>query len=225
MRKGDAESAAAKGYKGLAMEGAIARWYAKNTRQDEGYKILARRLAQSTPTGSTVLEIAPGPGYLAIEFAKLGYFKITGLDISRTFVEIAQANAKEAGVQIDFRLGDAAKMPFSGDSFAFIFCRAAFKNFTDPVRVLNEIHRVLKPGGKAVIIDLRRDAEKTAIDECVENMRLSRLNRFLTRWTFRGMLVKSAYSIAEMEGFVAGTGFVNWRIPGDPMGFDLWLEK
>ena len=58
-----------------------------------------------------VLEVAPGPGFFAIELAKLGDFQITGLDISRTLVEIASENARAAGVRGRFspgqRLGDA----------------------------------------------------------------------------------------------------------------------
>jgi len=67
-----------------------------------------------------VLEVAPGPGFFAIELAKLGDFKITGLDLSRTFVEIAMENAGNAGAKIDFRLGNSSAMPFASESFDFI---------------------------------------------------------------------------------------------------------
>ena len=62
-----------KGYKGLPMEGCIATWYAKNTRKDMGeFQQLATVVAAQIAAGSRILEIAPGPGYLAIELAKLG---------------------------------------------------------------------------------------------------------------------------------------------------------
>jgi hypothetical protein len=65
-------SAAPKGYKGLGMEGVVARWYARQTAKDlDEFKNTARRLASHIKPGSCVLEIAPGPGYLAIEVAKL----------------------------------------------------------------------------------------------------------------------------------------------------------
>ena len=73
----------AKPYKGLGMEGAIAKWYAALTKKSlEDFKALARRTAERIPPGSSVLEVAPGPGYFAIELAKLGNYQITGLDIS-----------------------------------------------------------------------------------------------------------------------------------------------
>ena len=62
-----------KGYKGMGMEGMVATWYAKNTANDMAeFRALAERLAKSIPPGSRILEVAPGPGYLAIELAQRG---------------------------------------------------------------------------------------------------------------------------------------------------------
>ncbi len=158
-----------KAYKGMGMEGGIARWYAKVTRKDYAeFRKLAARLADDLPPGSSVLEVAPGPGYLAIELAKFGRYAVTGLDISETFVSIARKNAAEAGVQVDFRHGNASAMPFADESFDLIVCRAAFKNFSEPVKALAEMRRVLKPDGRAMMIDLRRDTPKEEIDAYVD---------------------------------------------------------
>src|SRR5215813_3494196 len=83
-----------KPYLGIQMEGPIARWYARNTGRDTRRFIeTADELASRLPTGSAVLEVAPGPGYLAVELARRGY-TVTGLDISQTFVDIATRNAQ-----------------------------------------------------------------------------------------------------------------------------------
>ena len=134
------------------MEGFIASWYARQTAagQRRSSSVLARRIAAHVNSGSRVLEIAPGPGYLAIELAKLTGSRITGLDISQSFVRIASENARKAGVRVDFEHGDAADLPFPDSQFDFIVCRAAFKNFARPLVALNEMHRVLKPGGTAL---------------------------------------------------------------------------
>src|SRR5262245_58221 len=88
-----------KAYKGLPMEGFIAKWYAKNTKTDSrGFKTTAKVVVAQVPSGGSILEVAPGPGYLAIEMAKLGDYRVTGLDISQSFVRIASENAREAGV-------------------------------------------------------------------------------------------------------------------------------
>src|ERR1700722_19856862 len=139
-----------KGYRGVGMEGPIAAWYAKNTAKDlSRFTTVARAVATRVPPGGRVLEIAPGPGFCAIAIAKSGRYSVTGLDISESFVRIARENAGAAGVAVDFRHGNASAMPFPDASFDFIVCSAAFKNFSDPVGALNEIYRVLAPGGHA----------------------------------------------------------------------------
>src|SRR5689334_2806232 len=145
-----------KPYKGMAMEGNIAKWYAKNTGRASEQKHVLERIQPSLPASGNVLEVAPGPGFLSIEFARLGKYNVTALEISHTFIEIAQDNARKAGVQVDFRHGNASEMPFEDNTFDFLICVAASKNFSQPVEAIREMHRVLKMGGKACIMDLRR---------------------------------------------------------------------
>ncbi len=85
-------------------------WYAKITRKDleEFRRLRPGSLAGRIGAGVAVLEVAPGPGYLAIELAKLGPYRVAALDISRSFVRMAAENARKAGVPVDFRHGDAA---------------------------------------------------------------------------------------------------------------------
>jgi ubiquinone/menaquinone biosynthesis C-methylase UbiE len=64
-------------------------------------------------------------------------------------------------------------MPFEKDSFNFILCSAAFKNFADPLGTLQEMYRVLKPGGQSLIIDLRKDAPSSGIAQAVDQMGLN----------------------------------------------------
>ncbi len=115
-----------KAYKGLAMEGFIASWYARQTtREADEFKRIAQRIAAYVGSGSRVLEVAPGPGYLAIEIARRTGCRITGLDVSRSFVAMAADNARKAGVRGDFEHGDAADLPFPPEQFDFVVCRAA----------------------------------------------------------------------------------------------------
>ena len=215
-----------KGYKGMGMEGATARWYASLTRKAaEDFKALAGRVAAETPPGSAVLEVAPGPGYFAIELAKLGGYRVTGLDISHTFVEIARRNAAEAGVDVDFRHGNASSMPFENESFDFLLCREAFKNFSQPVRALQEMYRVLKPGGRALIIDLRRDVPRRSVSQAVDEMRLGRVNTLMVKLTFRFMLLKRAYTRDEFERMLAETRFEGIGIKEERLGLEVSLQR
>ncbi|MDR3563739.1 MAG: class I SAM-dependent methyltransferase [Negativicutes bacterium] len=215
-----------KGQKGMGMEGFIARWYADNTKKDsERFARDATTIAANIADGARFLEIAPGPGYLSIELAKRGNYAITGLDISKTFVRIARENAAKAVVPVDFCQGDATKMPFDDESFDFIFCSSAFKNFAAPQQVLAEIHRVLRKGGKALIIDLRRDAPLAAIDDYVGKMGLTWLSAPMTRLTFRFMLLPRAYTKAAFHAMISQSEFKQADIRENLLGMEIWLQR
>ena len=215
-----------KGYRGVGMEGRVAAWYAKNTLRDIAeFQALAHRLTKNLPADARILEVAPGPGYLSIELAKYGQYRITGLDISKTFVEIATENARRASLKIDFRQGNASAMPFRKDTFDFIVCRAAFKNFSQPVAAMNEMYRVLRPGGRALIIDLRKDASMNDIDTYIEDARLGWTNSLIYKLTFRYMLIPRAYSKQQFGDMAARSQFGTAEIEASGIGLEVTLVK
>lgn len=215
-----------KGYRGVGMEGRIATWYAKNTAKDmREFQRLADQYSKEISAGARVLEVAPGPGYFCVELAKRGQFDVVGLDISRTFVEICTRNAREAGVSARFIQGNASAMPFAENTFDFVLCRAAFKNFTQPVEAMNEMHRVLKPGGRAIIIDLRKDASLTDIDNYIGNSDLSWKNKMVYKFTFRYLLIPRAYTKQQFEEMVSKSCFGKAQIVESGIGFEIVLKK
>jgi ubiquinone/menaquinone biosynthesis C-methylase UbiE len=218
--------ATTKGYRGIGMEGAVARWYDKSTRKDmERFRTLATRLRTVLPQGGDFLEVAPGPGFVAIEMAKGGTYHVTGLDVSRTMVELAQRNAAEAGVNVDFRQGNVSAMPFADGSFDLLACSAAFKNFSEPHKALEEMHRVLRPGGTAVVLDLRKDVPVSEIRKYFEAIGLSTVERWITVATFRFMLLKRAYTPAQFEAMLADIPFQTKDVRLVDIGVELWLQK
>jgi ubiquinone/menaquinone biosynthesis C-methylase UbiE len=215
-----------KPHKDRGMEGMVAKWYTSNTGKtlDEFTK-LARRIADQLPHGSTVLEVAPGPGYFCIELAKLGPYAISGLDISHTFVDIARKKASEEHVRVDFRQGNASSMPFADDTFDFLLCRAAFKNFGQPVRALQEMCRVLKPGGHGLIVDLRKDASLESINHEVDGMGLNAVNKVITKLVFRTFLLKTAYTKQQFQQMLALAKFRTVDIHEAGIGFEISMTK
>ncbi|MEU4231791.1 class I SAM-dependent methyltransferase [Nonomuraea sp. NPDC026600] len=215
-----------KGYKGIGMEGTVARWYASNTGKDRSrFAEQTRSVVERAPAGADILEVAPGPGYSSIELARTGDYTVTGLDISASFVQIARQQAAEAGVQVDFRHGNVSAMPFEDASFDFIVCCAAFKNFSDPVGALREMHRVLRPGGRAYINDLRRDLSKEAVDADVARMRLGPVNRAITRYILRSVLPRRAYDKRQFTAIISHTDFRTFDIQETPLSLDIELNK
>ena len=215
-----------KAYRGMGMEGSIARWYDRTTRRDmPEFQTQAKRFDEMLPAGGDILEVAPGPGFLAIELARRGRHRVIGLDISSTFVEIARKNADAARVTVDFQHGNASQMPFSDNSFDFVVCRAAFKNFSEPVRAMAEMQRVLRPGGKGVIIDLRRDASMTMISSYVDRLGVSVWNGLFMKLVFRFMLIRRAYTVAQFRQMLARVPFTRIWIEEDQVGLEAWFEK
>jgi len=215
-----------KPYRGISMEGGLATWYANITRRDMGeFRRLAHDITQGLPPASRILEVAPGPGFLSVELARAGAFKVTGLDISQSFVRMAADYARQQGARVHFIHGSASDIPLEDDFCDLIVCRAAFKNFTAPLAVLNEMHRVLKPGGKAIIIDLCKDASWDEIVAYVEQLNLSRLNAWVTRMTFKHMLLKRAYTASDLQTLTASSSFKFCQIEKTPLGMEVRLTR
>lgn len=209
------------------MEGRTARWYARQRgtpAQIAVFRAQAAQLTAGAPAGADILEVAPGPGYMAIEMSRLGSFKVTGLDISHTMVEIARENAVSAGAAIDFRNGDVTAMPFADGSFDLIVCQAAFKNFRQPLTALNEMHRVLRTGGTAVIQDMRHEASNAGIAAEVGGQKLSAFNSLITRVVLR-RLRNRAFSSEQFERLVAESNFRTCEIKSGGIGIEVRLTK
>ncbi|MGW5365600.1 class I SAM-dependent methyltransferase [Actinopolymorpha pittospori] len=216
-----------KRFRMLAMEGPMARWYAQqrgSTSQLQQYHDQAAQLTADLPSGSDVLEVAPGPGYLSIEIARLRRFQVTGLDISRSFVEIADENARKAGVRVDFQHGNVERMPFDADSFDLIVCQAAFKNFQQPVVALDEMYRVLRPGGTAVIQDMSRDASGGDIEEEVRRMKLTHVNAFMTKSALTMLRLRAATN-AQFERLAAQSRFRTCKVRSEGILMDVRMTK
>jgi ubiquinone/menaquinone biosynthesis C-methylase UbiE len=209
------------------MEGRQARWYAAQRRsgvQMALYRARAAELAAGLPEGADVLEVAPGPGYFAVELARAGRFTVSGVDVSRTMVEIATEYAREQGVTATFRQGDVAELPYPDGSFDLVVCQAAFKNFTEPVRALDQLHRVLRTGGRAVIEDMSADATNPDIAREVEGMALSRANAVVTRSALR-FLRRRAYGRARFADVVARSRFGTAEITTQGIGVTVTLTR
>lgn len=198
--------------KDLAITGANARWYDRNTKQYrlEEMKRYAEEVASFLKDGADVLEIAPGPGFLSIFLAGLGNYHVNGVELSHDFVEIATRNAKVAGVDVTFVQGNAAGLPYGDNSFDGIVCTAAFKNFKDPLKAVHEIHRVLRPGGTALIVDMSPHITTQAIDDYIRNvMHMKGTQALFLKLTFKYFLRKGAYTRESFGLLLGNTPFAH----------------
>jgi len=109
----------------------------------------------SNKENASVLDLATGTGDLAIVFKrKIGNSdKVTGIDFSEEMLRIAQAKAKKRNLDIDFQKGDATALQFKDNSFDISSIAFGIRNVDSVTACLNEMARVVKPGGKVIILE------------------------------------------------------------------------
>jgi ubiquinone/menaquinone biosynthesis C-methylase UbiE len=104
-------------------------------------------------TRGECLDIGTGHALLSIEIARITELKVTALDVSPLMVEIARGEVASVGMEsrIDVVQGSVVKLPFEDNRFDLIVSRGSAGFWPDKVRALQEIYRVLKPGGRTYI--------------------------------------------------------------------------
>ncbi len=168
------------------------------------------------------LEVGPGPGYLGLEWLKHTQgTTLSGLDISEDMIAIAERNAKEYGLtgRVKYVKGDARKMPFESEYFDAVFSNGSLHEWASPEEILNEIARVLKPGGRYCVSDLRRDMSPF----------IKWFLWFVTRpkEIRPGLItsIKASYVIGEAEALLAKTKLQGWHISKNPLGLVISGQK
>lgn len=122
--------------------------------------------------GERVLDVACGPGFLTRAFARAGAVA-TGLDATDAFLVFARAEAADEGLaNVEFRAGDAERLPFDDGAFDVVTCRAAFHHFPRPARVLAEMRRVCRAGGRVMVADMlgNDDPTRAAAHDRIERL-------------------------------------------------------
>jgi ubiquinone/menaquinone biosynthesis C-methylase UbiE len=122
-------------------------------------KIVAEGLIKGGFTKGRILDAGCGAGDLAIELARgIPEAEVVGLDLSEPLLELARPSSAEASLtgRISFEKGDVQKMPFKDGWFDVVVSLNTFHVVKDPIAMLNEIERVLSPGGRLLLSDIKR---------------------------------------------------------------------
>lgn len=185
--------------------------------RDKGW-IETHVLLESGITQGHALEIGHGPGYLGLEWLKhTQNTTLAGLDISPDMQSLAIRNAQSYGLaeRTQYHLGNCNHLPFDDNTFDAVFTNGSLHEWANPRAAFDEIWRVLKPGGRYFISDLRRD--------------MSFLVRGFLWWgaqpaSIRPGLITSinaAYTPRELRSLAAKTQLNNSKISGEAVGVSI----
>jgi demethylmenaquinone methyltransferase / 2-methoxy-6-polyprenyl-1,4-benzoquinol methylase len=118
------------------------------------WKQKAVRLSQAS-AGQAVLDCATGTGDVAIAFKRAvgSTGRVVGTDFNAEMLKTAPDKAKSQSLDIVFEVADAMKLPYPSASFDISSISFGIRNVDDPVQALKEMSRVVKPGGRVVVLE------------------------------------------------------------------------
>lgn len=176
------------------------------------------RIIQSGINRGSALEIGPGPGYLGLEWLKkTDKTRLTGVEISEDMIKISERNSRFYGLEerVQYVCAEGEHMPFEESKFDAVFTNGSLHEWSDPVLVFAEIYRVLVPGGRFFVSDLRRDVP------------------FLSKWFMYSLCkpreirpgfltsVRAAYTRDEIRILIKDLRFKEVQVSQNPFGLQI----
>jgi ubiquinone/menaquinone biosynthesis C-methylase UbiE len=186
-------------------------------------RVLSRIKALGVEKG-LALDVGTGPGIFPLGIARaLPEMEFLAIDLSPAMIQTAQANARERGLEhrVHFQIGSAYALPLKDKSVDVLLCVHTMHHLEDPLAFFNEAARVLKQGGKCVMVDLRRDAPKALA------IFFNLLWRLIMReerardglWNS----LKAALTVKECEEMLRRSKLPPWKIY--PQAIEMWIES
>lgn len=166
-----------------------------------------------------ILDLGTSFGLCGMEIAKQNQdFEITSLQESKKFTEISRKFANEDLVRMDWKVGKPEEIPFEDESFDIVISAFDLHSWDEPLKVLKEIDRVLKPRGVVILLDVRKD-----------RWWFFYLPSLFYTWFIAGYWLfrrvkfafKSSYKPNEIEKLVQHLKLKNWEVRGGSYYFLL----
>lgn len=191
------------------------------TMRDRGW-IETNLVIKAGISSGLALEIGPGPGYLGLEWLKRTEGTLLkGLEISNDMITLARKNASESGLsdRVEYLQGDAKKMPFEDGYFNAVFTNGSLHEWAQPDMIFNEIERVLKPGGRYVISDLRRDMIAPIKWFLWLTIKPKEMRPGLNT------SINASYTLPEIKELLKRTKLQGWKASSNPLGIVISGQK
>jgi ubiquinone/menaquinone biosynthesis C-methylase UbiE len=176
---------------------------------DSFYERAVQEVAVEVTDGVKILEVGCGQGQLAVRLAqRLPSCSVIGIDQSPEMIRRAVARSPRLP-NLELRRADVMSLPFADDQFAMVLAVASIKHWIDRLRGVQEMLRVLVPGGKMGIVDVDRDCSRARATRFVEKWRHIPPSSipFLAKY-FQSVVAHQSISLDELVGVLTRAGVV-----------------
>ncbi|HNP77056.1 MAG: bifunctional demethylmenaquinone methyltransferase/2-methoxy-6-polyprenyl-1,4-benzoquinol methylase UbiE [Cyclobacteriaceae bacterium] len=155
----------------------------------------------------TILDVATGTGDFAVEALRLNPTKVIGVDISEGMLDVGRQKMKARQLDgiIELRSGDSEKLPFEDNFFDAVIVAFGVRNFEDLERGLSEMLRVVRPGGRVVVLEFSRPTKFPM--KQLYNAYFTAILPLIGRWVSRDQAAYS-YLPESVQAFPDGPDFI-----------------
>ena len=160
----------------------------------------------------SVLDVACGPGILSAAIAKSAR-EVVAFDLTPGMLKKAEQRCDEAGLaNVSFREGNAAELPFADSAFDAVVTRLSVHHFDRPGRVMSEIFRVLRPGGRFVVADVisSEDSAEAELQNAIEILRDPSHVRMLPGSELTSLVRDAGFAIESLTSWDKAREFEEW---------------
>lgn len=190
------------------------------------YMYFVRKILGRGITSGRVLDIGTGSGLLALELARCRGcdFDIVALDVSEDMISKARENTARYGLgnRIEFMVASGAALPFPDNSFDLVISYASLHHWFEPVTVFDEVARVTRQDGYAIIRDNRRVWHNPLWRSAVWLLCRFMNKRHRENWP---KVIMSSYTVPEAHELVDRSKLNNCRVKSDFVFLDLCIES
>ena len=183
-------------------------------------RLMLNELKKYQPAG-IVLDIGCGPGYLAALLSnKFPHLKVLGLDISEEMLRMAKRNFPT----IELCQGDVGQLPVKDNTIDFVVSSLSLHHWADARKSIQEINRILRPGGQFLILDARRDCRRFFYYALKLDQTLFAPSAIRRTNGEVGSLWAS-YTPDELKTILSETSFCSWRVKAQFGWMFAWGRK